>query len=305
MPSFPSSSASPLLCAGEVLWDALPAGLFLGGALYNVAAHLHALGQPSALVSRVGDDVLGDEVRRRMQAQGMRTALVQTDPEHPTGFVRVSLDAEGTADYTILEPVAWDEIAWTDALAERARTAQAVVIGSLAQRRDPSRTTLQRLCDTVDGPVAYDVNLRPPHTGRSIVEASLERANIVKLNDEELRQMHDWFDVSPTDADGAAALASRFDLRTCCVTRGGEGALLWHEGKLHSHPGYDVTVEDTVGAGDAFWAALLSELLSDAAEADVLDRACRLGGFVASQSGAVPDYDADALEAVGPQSSSS
>lgn len=296
MPS--PSKRRDILCAGEVLWDALPQGLFLGGAPFNVAAHLHALGRPSTLVSRVGNDLLGSEVRRRMHHRGMSTSFVQIDPDLDTGFVRVALDAEGTAEYDILHPVAWDAIAWTEALAERAPSAQAVVFGSLAQRSEPSRHTIQTLCTNTDGLVVYDVNLRPPHTDRPIVETSLRHADVVKLNDEELEQVRRWFDLPSGLRFSAEALANRFSLQACCVTRGGDGAALWRDDRWHTHPGYDVTVADTVGAGDAFLAALLSGLLANTDDERLLDLANRMGAFVASQAGAIPSYDLEGVEEI-------
>lgn len=287
-----------LLCVGEVLWDALPQGLFLGGALFNVAGHLHALQEPSVLVSRVGDDVLGEEVIRRMRSRGMSTSLVQIDPDRQTGFVRVTLDEKGGADYTIAEPVAWDAIAWTDPLAERADVARAVVIGSLAQRSERSRRTLQTLCHSTDGLVVFDVNLRPPHTDRSIVETSLPLADVVKLNDEELQQVRHWFDLPSGHRTAVEALADRFSVRACCVTQGADGAVLWQGGTWSTHPGYEVDVADTVGAGDAFLAAFLSGYLAGLDGEQLLDLASRLGAYVASHSGALPAYEVDSLDEI-------
>src|SRR5258705_6263474 len=139
---------SEILCVGEVLWDALPEGLFLGGAPFNVACHLRAAGAAVTMVSRVGDDRLGDEVLRRAARYGVGTDLVQTDPDLPTGFVRVSVDASGSPGYEILAPAAWDAIAPTEALRGRAANARAIVFGSLAQRSPISRDTIQRLCGT-------------------------------------------------------------------------------------------------------------------------------------------------------------
>src|SRR5918911_4746997 len=125
---------SEILCVGEVLWDALPAGLFLGGAPFNVACHLRAAGMPVTLVSRVGADLLGEEALRRVARYGVGTDLVQVDPALPTGFVRVTIDDAGNPEYEIVEPAAWDAIEPTDALLARAAGARAVVFGTLAQR---------------------------------------------------------------------------------------------------------------------------------------------------------------------------
>src|SRR5918911_4194814 len=129
---------SEILCVGEVLWDSLPAGLFLGGAPFNVACHLRAAGLPVSMVSRVGSDRLGEEVLRRAPWYGVGTDLIQVDPELPTGFVRVTVDGAGNAEFEIVEPAAWDAIVPTEALLARAAGARAIVFGTLAQRHATS-----------------------------------------------------------------------------------------------------------------------------------------------------------------------
>ena len=288
----PAGPADPILCVGELLWDALPAGLFLGGAPYNVAHHLHQLGRPAALVSRVGDDALGREARRRLGAAGLSDALVQTDADRPTGFVRVALQDDGGPAYDIEQPAAWDAIALTPQLRAAADRARVLVFGSLAQRSDPSRATIRAMLEALpeDALAVFDVNLRPPFADPAVVRASLEAADVVKLNDDELAQLAVWFEV-PDDLDDALpVLAARFGCRAVCVTRGPRGAALWHDGRLTAHPGHPVRPVDTVGAGDAFLAALLDALLADASDEQALDRAARLGAYVATQPGATPPH---------------
>lgn len=283
-----------ILCIGEVLWDALPAGLFLGGAPCNVACHLRALGEDVGLVSRVGDDRLGAEARRRLRARGLSDALVQEDASLPTGFVRVELAATDDPDYDIVEPAAWDAIALTDALQQRVEAATVLVFGSLAQRASPSRTTIQQLAQT-DVLTVCDVNLRPPYDDRSIIETSLRLADIVKANAEELEQLREWFGLACSPKRSMSALAASFACRAVCVTEGETGAHLWTEEAYWHHPGYAVDVADTVGAGDAFLAAFLHGWRADYDGEALLERANRLGAYVAARAGAVPEYDVDAL----------
>lgn len=286
-----------ILCVGEILWDALPDGLFLGGAPFNVASHLHALHQEVAFVSRVGDDRLGHEAVRRMRARGLETELMQIDDSLPTGFVQVALGGTGEPDYEILEPAAWDAITVGDPLAQHARHADALVYGSLAQRALTSRQTIRHLCEAEVLRV-FDVNLRPPFVDPAVIDQSLNAADVVKCNDDELQRLQGWFDL-PEDLESAlGALASSFDCPAICVTAGDDGAWLWRDGNCSHHPGYAVDVEDTVGAGDAFLAALLTGLLDGEDGPTLLEYANRLGAFVASRSGALPSYPADAFREI-------
>ena len=297
-PPDPPARPGAVLCVGEVLWDSVPDGLHLGGAPFNVAYHLARLGRPARLASRVGDDELGREARRRVRAAGVDASRVQTDDALPTGFVAVTVDADGVPSYEIAEPSAWDAIeADPDTLAAATDSA-AVVFGSLAQRDPRSRRTVRAV--VAAAPLAvFDVNLRPPFSGRDVVEPSLLAADVVKLSDDELGELAGWFGWPQAGRPAVEELARRFSCRAVCVTRGGDGAAVWNGGRWTEHGGYPVAVGDTVGAGDAFLAGLLSAWLEGAGDEDALDRACRLGGFVASHSGATPAYAVSDLERLG------
>ena len=279
--------ASEVLCVGEVLWDALPAGLFLGGAPFNVACHLRAAGVPSAMVSRIGADRLGEEILRRATRYGVAVDLLQVDDTLPTGFVRVSLDASGTPDFDIVAPAAWDAIALTDQLLKRASKARVMVFGSLAQRHPTTRATIERLWDN-EALMVFDANLRPPFDDTEVVRRSLGRADVVKMSIVELKKLATWFDLPADTREAAVALHETFDCGTVCVTRGPEGAALWHDGIWTEHAGFEVEVVDTVGAGDAFLAVLLAGLLSGATDSALLQHANLIGAYVATQYGAVP-----------------
>lgn len=280
-------SKTEVLCVGEVLWDALPEGLFLGGAPFNVACHLRATGTPVAMVSRIGSDRLGDEVLCRAARYGVTTDLIQVDPELATGFVRVDIDPSGNPNYEILAPAAWDAIATDDELLRRAANARAIVFGTLAQRNATSRATIRRLWET-DALIVYDINLRAPFDDRELVGASLRRADVVKLSVEELERVAEWFQLRGDFETTMRALAAEFECDVVCVTRGSEGAALLHDGAFTEHPGYEVEVKDTVGAGDAFLAVLLAGLLSGATDSALLQHANLIGAYVTTQYGAVP-----------------
>ena len=290
----PTAPTGEVLCVGELLWDALPAGLFLGGAPFNVACHLRAAGVPVAMVSRVGADQLGEEALRRAARHGVDGSLVQVDPTLPTGFVRVAVDAAGHPAFDIVAPAAWDAIALTDALRARAAGARAIVYGTLAQRAPATRVTLERLLAATPALRVLDVNLRPPHVDREIVRRSLASAAVVKVSEDELRRLAGWFALpggddpvpGPRTVEG---LAAAFACGTVCVTRGSRGAALWRDGRWTEHPGYEVEVRDTVGAGDAFLAVLLAGLLGGADDRAALQHANLIGAYVATQQGAVPE----------------
>ena len=289
-------SSNEILCIGEVLWDALPEGLFLGGAPFNVACHLRGAGLPAAVVSRVGDDRLGEEARRRAARYGVTVDLMQVDESLPTGFVDVSVDSSGDAAYEIVTPAAWDAIAATDELLARARDARAIVFGSLAQRHSTSRRTIERLLES-EATKAFDMNLRPPYDDIEVVRHSLRQSDIVKLSASEMAQAAEWFGLRGSLRQQVDALAETFGCGVVCVTRGRDGACLWHDGSWTEHAGFQVEVRDTVGAGDAFLAVLLAGLLSGTADAALLHHANLIGAYVATQYGAVP---ADQSAAIAP-----
>jgi fructokinase len=280
-------TTADVLCVGEVLWDSLPEGLLLGGAPFNVACHLRATGANVSMVSRIGADRLGDEVIRRAKRYGVATELIQVDAGLPTGFVRVNVDDAGNPSYEIIAPAAWDAIESSETLLSRAAKARAIVFGTLAQRGETSRRTIQRLWDS-RALMVFDVNLRPPFEDVQIVKRSLERADVVKLSEDELTRIAGWFDLGATPRGAMSALAVSFECAAVCVTRGSNGAALLHDGVYSEHPGFDVEVRDTVGAGDAFLAVLLAGLLNGASDEALLQHANLMGAYVVTQFGALP-----------------
>ena len=287
----PASGPGEVLCVGEVLWDSLPEGLFLGGAPFNVACHLRATGTPVSMVSRVGSDRLGDEVLRRAARYGVGTDLIQVDPHMPTGFVRVHVDESGNGSYEICEPVAWDAIEATEPLLARAARARAIVFGSLAQRNTTTRATIERLWKVAfdQALMVCDVNVRPPYDELEVIRTSLGMADVVKLSDAELIRLAEMFDWGGRDERAMMqSLATQFGCSVVCVTRGSRGAALLHDGEFTEHPGFPAEVRDTVGAGDAFLAVLLAGLLAGSSDAELLQHANLMGAYVVTQFGALP-----------------
>ena len=172
---------------GEVLWDVLPEGKKLGGAPANFAYHVSQFGLSSRVVSAIGNDKLGAEIERDFSEKGLEGIIEKV--AYPTGTVQVSLDDNGVPNYTIKENVAWDNIPFTTALKELAQHTCAVSYGSLAQRNIVSRETIHAFLDAMPKEGAYkifDINLRQNFYTKDIICESLERCNVLKINDEEL-----------------------------------------------------------------------------------------------------------------------
>jgi fructokinase len=252
-----------VLGIGEVLWDLLPAGPQPGGAPANFACHAHALGARAGVVTRVGNDALGRDIRQRFETLGLPVGLVQMDERAPTGTVGVELDALGVPRFTIHENAAWDLLVATPPAVAAAAAADAVCFGSLGQRGEPARRCIQALVAATPPPALriFDVNLRQPFYSDEVLLQSLRLANVLKLNDGELPVLSALAGAGGPPEAQLEALARRFDLRVVALTRGAGGSLLLGPGGFADHPGLPAQVVDTVGAGDAFTAALALGLL--------------------------------------------
>lgn len=291
-------SKKSIICFGEVLWDCLPRGLFLGGAPFNVAYHLHRLGRQPLMVSSVTNDFLGEETLERMENAGLDTGYVKVRDDLRTGAVKVRIDEAGNASYDILHPAAWDRIELDSDDLRELRYAAALVHGTLAMRDTPNRRTLDDLLHGFEGLKVCDVNLRPSFDDREYALDLMRRADVVKLNDEELEELTGESVGMDSLTAPLEALHSLTGNRRVCVTFGRRGAVFADGDHRVRAPSPDVAVKDTVGAGDAFTAALVDQLLKGAdasSDPGFLAWPCALGAFVASCDGAQPDYDPDAV----------
>jgi fructokinase len=282
-----ASSAHHIICFGEVLWDLLPTGKIAGGAPMNVAFHANNLGLRAGMVSRVGRDALGSKLLAFFNDKGIPTGLIQQDEVLPTGIVNVSLDERGSPSYEIVAPASWDSIEATAAARDAVRQAGVLVFGSLACRSPQTRNTLLDLLDLA-GQGVFDVNLRAPFYSQELLKLLLNRASLVKMNDEELEIIAAWHGLKGHASDQLISLAGLYELDGLIVTRGARGAAFFDGTRLHEHPGFPVKVQDTIGSGDAFLAAFLMKMLHQAPAADCLAFACATGALVASRSGGTP-----------------
>jgi fructokinase len=280
-------SKPTIVCFGEVLWDMLPTGKLAGGAPMNVAYHLNHLGANARLVSRVGNDALGVELMGFLTEKGVSTDFVQIDNVLATGIVDVILDEKGSPSYKIIQPVAWDNISMTSEIKEAVSEADAFVFGSLICRNAASKQTLLELLDLSKRAV-FDVNLRQPFYSKDTIQPLLEKANIVKMNEEELTIISKWYGAETDFLQQIKDLQQRFDIATLIVSHGSKGAYCFENGVLYFEKALEIVVKDTIGSGDAFLAGFLSEKLNGKSPQECLKKACALGAYVATQAGATP-----------------
>ncbi|WP_394793212.1 carbohydrate kinase [Armatimonas sp.] len=280
---------------GEVLWDLLPHGKFLGGAPANFAFHASQLGAEGIVASAIGRDDDGRAIQAQLAGLGLDTRYLQWS-DAPTGTVTATLDAEGKATYTIHEDTAWDDFrasAEWDALAKHT---DAVCFGSLAQRTPGSRGILRRFVQLTPPHCLrlFDINLRQHYFGHATIHFSLQLAHIFKLNDEELPVVAALLELPDNEAETITALWEHYPtLQVVALTRGASGSTLFTRFRRSDHPGYPLAagvVPDTVGAGDAFTAALAVGLLRFEDLDTIHARASRIASFVCSQPGATPAH---------------
>jgi fructokinase len=280
-----------VLAVGEILWDLLPAGRQLGGAPANFIQHARALGADAGLVSRVGDDELGREAVARLCARGVDTDLIQIDPQVPTGTVGVEIGPDHQPQFTIQENVAWDRLAIEDAALAAVRDADAVYFGSLAQRTSGGAAAVRRLVAASDPDALriFDINLRPPFVQPEVIRASLELATVLKLNNQELPVLAAMLGPDGTEEQQLDELVRRYSLRLIALTRGGQGSLLVGAKGRSEQPAVAVQVVDTVGAGDAFTAALVVGLLNGLPLEESNRLAAEVAAFVCTRPGGTPE----------------
>jgi len=275
---------------GEVLWDMLPQGCQLGGAPANFAYHAHALGADSWPVTRVGQDALGQEILERFHALGLRTDCVTLDPSAPTGTVAVELSPEGQPRFMIHENVAWDRLELNDAARSVAARADAVCFGTLAQRSTAARTAIGEFLSITrrDALRIFDINLRQQYFSPDLIAQSLAQANVLKINDQELPVVAALFSLTGSPAEQLAELARRHQLSLVALTCGANGSVLYAQGQFSHHPGKAIKVLDSVGAGDAFTAAMVMGWLASWDLDRINEHANAVAAFVCSQPGATP-----------------
>jgi len=295
----PPPDAPVVVGIGELLWDCFGDVRRPGGAPANVAYHACQLGLRGVVCSRVGCDTDGDELLEHLRRHGLPTDYVQRDPRHPTGRVTVDTTRADHPQFTIHTDAAWDYLECDERWRDLLHQAAAVCFGTLAQRSAHSRRAIYEALEAARQAIrVYDVNLRPPFFEREHIEASLRRATIVKLNIEEVRTLANMFAVERDTARFSGWLRQAFGVQLVSVTRGADGCVLVHGNDVVDIPGRPVQVVDTVGAGDAFTAALIAAHLWGWAPERCGAFASEVGARVVTRRGAMPDVHGEYISLI-------
>lgn len=284
---------------GEVMWDFYERDKFLGGTPANVVWHAQQIGDTGILVSRVGDDALGDELVTVLRQRGLTTAFIQRDRRKSTGRVHIALDAEGVPHYRGYQDVAFDYLKYKAELEELAPRADAVMYGTLAQRAAPTRRTLFKFLRAAARALkVFDLGYAHADLAElaRILPESLEMADIVKMNVAEMKAMQSVLrreqDLAPVFM---SFLIKQYDLKLVAVTLGAQGCKLFSAAETCALPALPIRALDTTGAGDAFTAGLMHQFLRGAPLREIAGFANLMGAFVCTQKGATPYFDLHAL----------
>lgn len=274
---------------GELLWDMLPSGKRAGGAPVNFVYHASRLGAEGYAISAVGKDDAGAEIISELEKNGINYYAPQLD--YPTGYVPVSLK-DGIPTYSITEHVAWDHIPLTDEAVALVKRADAICFGTLAQRSDTSRNTINALIDTAPEKALkiFDINIRQHYYTKELIEASLQKASLFKINDEELAMLRDLFQLANENDAACGSLLERFNLTHLILTAGGEYSTVYTQEEASTIPTPRVEVVDTVGAGDSFTGAFVYSLLTGKTVREAHEQAVKTAAFVCTQAGAWVQY---------------
>ncbi|MCQ2214783.1 MAG: carbohydrate kinase [Bacteroidales bacterium] len=288
---------------GEILFDCLPDGKKLGGAPANFAYHASQFGLNGIAVSAIGKDSNGEEIKQILdKTPSLKYHLEEVS--QPTGTVQVSLSGNGIPQYDICLGVAYDNIPWTKEIENIAKNARAVCFGSLAQRTDVTRNTVQKFLDTMpqEGTLkVFDINLRQNWYSKEVIEESLNRCNILKLNDEEISLVSEILNLDVVRMPSNNAPLSLHDVEKQCrnimrvynlqiliLTCGTNGSYVFHNNGISFQPTPKVKVADTVGAGDSFTGSFVACLLTGKPIEDAHRTAVQVSAYVCTQNGAMP-----------------
>ena len=284
-------NTSYVVCFGEVLWDIFPEGSRAGGAPFNAAYNIHKMGINAKMLSRVGNDELGKKLTDQIESWGITTDYIQTDEKHPTSTVIAKIDEQNEATYEIINNVAWDYIELLDEHKDLVSNADAFVFGSLSARNPKTKETLLQLLEYAKLKI-FDVNFRPPFIDVELIKALLHKADIVKMNKAEMRQIIMFLGEEYKSEDESAGFIQQyFNINEIILTKGSKGARYFIGNQNYGYNAIPITIADTVGSGDAFLSGFISKRIKNESPDEIMKQAISLGAFITSKSGACPDYE--------------
>jgi len=291
------NSQRPLVvCFGEILWDIFPTYKKIGGAPLNVAYHLHKMNIDSHIITKLGNDDGGQKILSRLKEVDACTKYIQVDPAQKTGTVFATFDDKNEASYEFLKNSAWDFIDFKQEDYDLVAQSDAFVFGTLASRTAHTRETLHKLLDAAKYKV-YDVNFRPPHYDLDAVIELMHKADLLKMNKFELKEVLTHLEQPYTTEEEAIKFAQKhFNCDEIIVSKGDKGGMYLNKEMLYSFPAVDIVIRDTVGSGDSFLAGFLAAKLRGDDPIRVIKRAASLGAFVTSHTGANPEYETEDFE---------
>ena len=262
----------------------------MGGAPTNFAYHAHALGAESWTITRVGSDPFGLEILDRLRELGLPTDSVQVDAEFPTGTVAIEIPPNGGHKFEIRERVAWDHMEATEEAMSLAAVADALCFGTLGQRSVTSRCAIQSIASATrsDALRIFDINLRQEFYTSQVIRDSLRIANVLKVNEEELPILAAILQITGDEKNQLRQIAAKYDLKLVALTKGPNGSVLMAGDQVSEASGLSVDVADTIGAGDAFTAALALGWLAGWHLDNINHAANQVAAYVCSCEGATP-----------------
>lgn len=277
---------------GELLWDVLPSGKQAGGAPFNFAYHAGQAGCEPYVYSAVGKDDLGRELLLKASQIGINDKYIQEN-NYPTSTVAITLNSQGHPDYTIYENVAWDFMSWNTNMNELSKKLDAVCFGSLAQRNPVSEQAIRSFLAALNPEClkVFDINLRQRYFNKETIVKSLQLADVLKLNDEELPILSQYFDLKGEVDNQLKAIIKKFCLKYIVYTMGSEGSIIISPDDYSFMKAPKVNVCDTVGAGDSFTATLVAGLLHQTSLREVHKNATEVAAYVCTQKGAIPPIE--------------
>ncbi len=281
-----------IVSLGEILWDLLPDGKQLGGAPANFAYQIKNLGLDHVepyIISSIGDDPLGQEIQTQLDKQQINKNFLHISHTHATGIVSITLDNQGIPCYTIEQDAAWDFI--PEIRYNIQREIAIVYFGTLAQRSSQSRNSIHTFLSKLPSQTIkiFDINLRPPYFNLNIIEISLNYASVLKINDDELSQLAKLLKISGNEEKLVSTICQRYNIKLCILTKGKSGSFLYSDEHRSFHPGFIVHCVDSIGAGDAFSAAIALGILKGFDLDTMNSFANQIASFVCTKPGACPE----------------